>query len=185
MNLAEKYLAEALDNYPYQLRATMEALDYALSYDEENALAYCLYGEIYSDCMGNPVLGIEYFEYALSIDPNTCRVYWPYISALISIEDYAKAHKVIDYAMKVKGVDKTLLWTNKALIEELALNFDAAMEHLSAAKNFAIYAHLMAYITEIETRLKSKMPKEEEKVEDKEEEPKSKLKLASWFGTLF
>ena len=51
MTLSEKYLMEALDAYPYDLPKVIEALNYALSYDAENALALCLMGQFYSEQM--------------------------------------------------------------------------------------------------------------------------------------
>jgi len=43
-----KYYFEALDNYPYSLPDCLEALNYALSYDPEDADSLCLMGRIYS-----------------------------------------------------------------------------------------------------------------------------------------
>lgn len=41
-----KYYFEALDNYPYNLPDCLEALNYALSYDPEDADSLCLMGSI-------------------------------------------------------------------------------------------------------------------------------------------
>jgi uncharacterized protein YfaS (alpha-2-macroglobulin family) len=46
MKTIDKYLFQALDNYPYSLQETVESLDYALSYDEKNTTALCLYARI-------------------------------------------------------------------------------------------------------------------------------------------
>ena len=45
-NLANNYLFKALDAYPYDLEETIEALTYALSYDEKNTVALCLMGRV-------------------------------------------------------------------------------------------------------------------------------------------
>ena len=49
MKSIDKYLFQALDNYPYSLEETVESLDYALSYDEKNTVALCLYGRLYAE----------------------------------------------------------------------------------------------------------------------------------------
>lgn len=41
----DKYIFQALDAYPYNLEETVESLNYALSYDDKNAVALCLMGE--------------------------------------------------------------------------------------------------------------------------------------------
>tara|TARA_Y100000768_G_scaffold319786_1_gene255499 strand:+ start:420 stop:554 length:135 start_codon:yes stop_codon:yes gene_type:complete len=40
--LATKYFIKATDAYPFNLEETIEALDYALSYDETHAGAHCI-----------------------------------------------------------------------------------------------------------------------------------------------
>lgn len=46
MKSIDKYLFQAMDNYPYCLEETIESLDYALSYDDKNVTALCLYARI-------------------------------------------------------------------------------------------------------------------------------------------
>ena len=54
MNLTKnKYYFEALDFYPYNLPDCLEALNYALSYDSEDADALCLMGRIHSEVLKN------------------------------------------------------------------------------------------------------------------------------------
>jgi hypothetical protein len=48
-----KYYFEALDNYPYSLPDCLEALNYALSYDPEDADSLCLMGRIYSEMLSD------------------------------------------------------------------------------------------------------------------------------------
>ena len=53
MKNIDKYLFQALDNYPYSLEETIESLDYALSYDSKNTTALCLYGRIQTEQLQN------------------------------------------------------------------------------------------------------------------------------------
>ena len=48
-----KYYFQALDNFPYNLEETMQALNYALSYDPEDADSLCLMGRIYSEMLSD------------------------------------------------------------------------------------------------------------------------------------
>lgn len=53
MKAIDKYLSQALDNYPYSLTETIESLEYALSYDETNTTALCLTGRLYAEQLMN------------------------------------------------------------------------------------------------------------------------------------
>ena len=53
MKNIDKYLFQALDNYPYSLEETTEALDYALSYDAKNTTALCFYARIEAEQLQN------------------------------------------------------------------------------------------------------------------------------------
>jgi len=57
-----KYYFEALDNYPYSLPDCLEALNYALSYDPEDADSLCLMGRIYSEMLIDYEKAKLYFE---------------------------------------------------------------------------------------------------------------------------
>ncbi|WP_243839356.1 hypothetical protein [Flavobacterium sp. S87F.05.LMB.W.Kidney.N] len=42
MKTTDKYLFQALDNYPFWLEGTIESLDYAFSYDDKTQW-FCVY----------------------------------------------------------------------------------------------------------------------------------------------
>lgn len=44
-----KYYFEALDYFPFNLSECMDALNYALSYEPEDADSLCLMGRVYSE----------------------------------------------------------------------------------------------------------------------------------------
>ena len=69
MNLTKnKYYFEALDCYPYNLPDCLEALNYALSYDPEDADALCLMGRIHSEVLKDYETAKEYFAEAMMFD---------------------------------------------------------------------------------------------------------------------
>ena len=47
--LVNNYVFKALENYPYDLEEVMEALNYALSYDDKNTMALTLMGRVYAE----------------------------------------------------------------------------------------------------------------------------------------
>ena len=68
MKTVDKYLFQALDNYPYSLEETIESLDYALSYNNKNVMALCLYGRVQSEQLQDYEAAKVYFQEALAIN---------------------------------------------------------------------------------------------------------------------
>jgi tetratricopeptide (TPR) repeat protein len=62
-----KYYFQALDNFPYNLEETMQALNYALSYDDHNAESLCLLGRVYSEMLQDYETAKSYFEEAMQV----------------------------------------------------------------------------------------------------------------------
>ena len=91
MNLTKnKYYFEALDFYPYNLPDCLEALNYALSYDSEDADALCLMGRIHSEVLKNYEKAKEFFEEAMMFDVSNVNTPQYYIACLIENEDFAE-----------------------------------------------------------------------------------------------
>ena len=61
---------------------------------------------------------------------NAFEVYPVYISALLNIEDYKEAEEFIDFAFTVKGVDKAMLYLNKAILKERLFQYKEALKCL-------------------------------------------------------
>jgi tetratricopeptide (TPR) repeat protein len=100
-----KYYFEALDNYPYSLPDCLEALNYALSYDED-ADSLCLMGRIYSEMLTDYEKAKLYFEEAMQCNMTNLNVPQYYIKCLLDNEDLEEAEKLIEYSLKIKGIDK-------------------------------------------------------------------------------
>lgn len=60
-----KYYFQALDNFPYNMQETIEALNYALSYDGQNAESLCLLGRVYAEILKDYETAKNYFAEAL------------------------------------------------------------------------------------------------------------------------
>ena len=109
MNLTKnKYYFEALDCYPYNLPDCLEALNYALSYNPEDADALCLMGRIHSEVLKDYETAKEYFAEAMMFDVTNVNTPQYYIICLLNNEDLAEAEKLIKYALKIKGIDSNV-----------------------------------------------------------------------------
>ena len=89
-----KYYFEALDNYPYSLPDCLEALNYALSYDPEDADSLCLMGRIYSEMLNDYEKAKLYFEEAMHCDVTNLNTPKYYIKCLLDNEDFQEAEKL-------------------------------------------------------------------------------------------
>ncbi|HSD13275.1 MAG TPA: hypothetical protein VLB74_01365 [Flavobacterium sp.] len=174
MKSIDKYLFQALDNYPYSLEETVESLDYALSYDDKNTIALCLYGRLYSEQLHRYEVAKEYFQQAIGIDIHALEVYVHYIQALILNEDFAEAEKLIDFALTVKGINKAEILLKRVLLLESQRKFEDALEAISEVK-VTTFSNDTSYETEnAEKRLKEKIDLLKDKKKGKDKKEKSK-----------
>jgi len=67
---ANFYFIKALDNYAYNFQEAIEALNFALSYDEEHAGAHCLMGRLCSEYLNTYDQAEVHFKRALFYDKN-------------------------------------------------------------------------------------------------------------------
>src|SRR5690606_5260631 len=118
MSLSNKYLFEAMDAYPYDLTQVVESLSYALSHDDKNPLALSLMGRVYAEQLGFYEEAITYFEKAIRSEIYAYKVYPYYIDVLLKMEAFDKAGVLIDFALTLKGIDKSELYAKKSLLHE-------------------------------------------------------------------
>ncbi|MGD1320290.1 tetratricopeptide repeat protein [Chryseobacterium sp. 2R14A] len=154
-----KYYFEALDNYPYSLPECLEALNYALSYDPEDADSLCLMGRIYSEQLKNYDLAKQYFEEAMHCDITNLNVPQYYINCLLANEDFHEAEKLINYSLKIKGIDKSNLWFYRALLSEKRGSFNNALKFLDEAAKYCFNEYSLNMVKDRKKFVKSKMPK--------------------------
>jgi len=156
MKSVDKYLFQALDNYPYWLEGTIESLDYALSYDDKNTTALCLYGRIHAEQLQDYEGAKNYFQQAISIDIHALEVYPHYIETLLLNEDFEEAQKLIDFALTIKGVKKVEIKLKLVSLFERQLAFKKALKLLKKVKLELIVSDHNYQIEETEKRLKAK-----------------------------
>lgn len=180
MKTVDKYLFQALDNYPYWLEGTIESLDYALSYNDKNPMTLCMYGRIQAEQLNDYEEAKRYFEEALAVDIHTVAVYPFYIETLLLNEDFAEAEKLIEFALTIKGINKVQIMLKKALLLEKQNDFKTGLKYLKNIKLVATNYNEVSDIEEIEKRLKSKIeltkPKTEKKSDKKKTSKKKKKK---------
>ena len=170
MKTIDKYLFQALDNYPYSLEETIESLDYAFSYDAKNTMVLCLYGRIQAEQLWNYEEAKNYFQEALSINIHALEVYPYYLQTLILNEDYQEAQKLIDFALTIKGINKSDIFIQKAILLEAQQEFKKALKEIRNAKLTTLKFAFESDITEVEKRIKGKI----ELLEKKKKPKKSK-----------
>lgn len=175
MKNIDKYLFQALDNYPYSLEETTEALDYALSYDAKNTTALCLYARIEAEQLQNYEAAKTYFQEALTINMEAVAVYPYYLETLLLNEDYEEASKLIDFALTIKGINKMAILFKKVQLLERLQDVKGAISLLKEVK-LASFSNDTYEIDEIEKRLKDKktLLKPKKKSKKKKSEKKGK-----------
>lgn len=158
-----KYYFEALDNYPYSLPDCLEALNYALSYDPEDADSLCLMGRIYSEMLIDYEKAKLYFEEAMQCDVTNLNTPKYYIKCLLDNEDLQEAEKLINYSLRIKGIDKSILWFYRALLSEMRGSFPNALKFLTEAEKYCFTSQSLDFIKNRKKFIKSKMPKKKSK----------------------
>lgn len=92
----------------------MEALNYVLSYEPEDADSLCLMGRLYSEVLKDYEMAKKYFEEAMLYNISNINIPKYYIECLLSNEDYMEAEKLMEFALKMKGIDKAEILYCKA-----------------------------------------------------------------------
>ncbi|UOU99513.1 hypothetical protein MUU74_06030 [Chryseobacterium daecheongense] len=163
-----KYYFEALDNYPYSLPDCLEALNYALSYDPEDADSLCLMGRIYSEMLNDFEKAKLYFEEAMQCDMTNLNVPQYYIKCLLDNEDLREAEKLIEYSLKIKGIDKSIIWLYRSLLSEKRGSFSNALKFLNEAEKYCFTLYSLDLVRDRKKFIKSKMPKKKQNKTEKE-----------------
>jgi len=174
--LVNNYIFKALDAYPYDLEEAMEALNYALSYDEKNVIALTLLGRIYAEALKDFEKSKTCFEEALTEYITAFGVYPHYINVLLWNEDTKEAEKLIDFGLTVKGSNKALLYVKKANLFEQLKRYKAALKQLKKAKKHSYNNEFICIINAEKERIKGKMPKKNQNKNKKKQKKKIKSK---------
>jgi tetratricopeptide (TPR) repeat protein len=178
MKTVDKYIFQALDNYPFWLEGTIESLDYALSYNEKNTTALCLYGRVQTEQLQDYEEAKRYFQEVLAINIYAVSVYPYYLDALILNEDYEEASKLIDFALTIKGVDKVSIMLKKVFLLEKQKEIKLGLKLMKEIRILATANDNSYEIDETQKRLKLKkellFPKKKVKPKKGKSEKKKK-----------
>lgn len=156
MKTVDKYIFQALDNYPYWLEGTIESLDYALSYNDKDTTALCLYGRVQTEQLQDYEEAKRYFQEALAINLYAVAVYPYYLDALLLNEDYEEAFKLIDFALTIKGTDKVTIQLKKVMLLEKQQKVKMALKLLKQIKLLITASDNLYEMEQTEKRLKAK-----------------------------
>ena len=169
-NLLDKYIYQALDAYPNYLEETIEALNYALSYDDKNPIALSLMGQIHAEKLRDYEGAKKYYQQALSEDLYCLDVYPKYIQVLLLNEDLNEAEKLIEFALTIKGINKALILLKKAILFERKGKYKKALSLVKLSKQYNYDNSFLELIESDKKRIKDKIPKKKTKELDKKDE---------------
>jgi len=152
-----KYYFEALDYFPFNLSECLDALNYALSYEPEDADSLCLMGRVYSEELKDYETAKKYFDEAMQSNIGNVNTPKYYIECLLNNEDYQEAEKLIEFAIRLKGIDKSEIMNCMSLLQERNFEYKKALATLKEAKKFAYSRAALEALEEREKLVKGKV----------------------------
>ncbi|MEM5565741.1 hypothetical protein WNY78_11530 [Psychroserpens sp. AS72] len=175
-NLLNNYVLKAIDAYPYELEETVENLNYALSYESNNAYALYLMGRLQAEQFGDYEKAKYYFAEALANKIDFIKVYPKYILVLIWNHDFNEAQKLIDFAHTVKAVGKGELLVLQAQLFECQKAYKKALKTFKKAKLFVYNNGFTSFIDSEMNRVKNKLKPNKKKSSKSKKKKKRKQK---------
>ncbi len=173
MDTHNMYLFKAMDSYSYSMEETMESLNYALSYDSNNAEALLLMAQVMAYQLRDYEGARQYFEAAMTQNMEMGKLYPDYIYTLILNEDYPEAQRLLDYATKVKGTDKAAMQWLQGQIFEGLFELKRAKKAYKEAIKQTRSNDLTSFVKREIERIDEKLPKKKNK---KKQKSKTKIK---------
>lgn len=156
ITLADQYYLKASVDYPWRIETALENLNYALSYEEEHAQAWCLQGEIHMYSLKNYKKAEISFNNALRSDLNYVDSYKHLILLKIWMGQHAKAFELIDYASNIEVMNQATMLGLKAMIFEVQGRFKAAQKILIKARLLSLDYDTIDWLKNISKRIKDK-----------------------------
>ncbi len=146
-----------MDNYPYSLEETVESLDYALSYDDKNTMALCLYARMQAEQLLNYEEAKNYYQQALGVNIHAIEIYPYYIQTLLLNEDFEEAEKLIEFALTIKGINKAGILTQKIQLLELKNELKLVKKLLKEVRLLVTNSDFNYFLDETKTRVDLKL----------------------------
>jgi len=154
---ADSYYLKALSSYPWDAQEVTENLNYALSYDPDHAQANCLMGRLYMEVLKEYDMAEKHFELAIMSNLNYVDTYKCYSLLKIWMGEYEAAEKVITYALKIRGMDKSLMMYRKVMVYEAKGELFTAKKHLAYAMRSTVYPHYTDFFKNELSRIQKKV----------------------------
>lgn len=151
------YLVKALESYPYDLEQCMESLNYAMAYEDNNPIAYCLMGRVHLEIFKNYPAANSYFREALASDVNYMETYAYFLECLLVQADFGEMNKLLAFARKRKGIDHAVLFYYEALLFERKLKFKKALKMLKEGMLLAQNSSFMSDLEDAKRRIEKKV----------------------------
>ncbi len=156
-SLANTYYLKALENYPWELSEVMENLTYALSYDERNAAANCLMGQLQANYLKNYAEAELSYERAIMADPEFGCAYEHLVKLYIHQLKLEKAQRVLEHAQKISTISRSFVLWSMAQILERRREMKLAKHYVKAALAEALSKEEQEFLQEELGRLKAKV----------------------------
>lgn len=138
-NLANTYYFKALDAFSYSHSEFMEAINYALSYDNNSADTHCLIGRYYMEELQQYSTARVHFEMALTNDVDHIRTYYHFIQWSIDTRNYQLAKDLLHYAKGILGIAIESLLHFESLMYEQQGKFKKAARRITEAMDKTIF----------------------------------------------
>lgn len=106
----------------------IDTLTHILELDLEYGKAYNHLGWIYETKYKNYTKAEECYKLALRYAPDYTAIYLNYAILLSNLEKYNELAPLLDKAFEVKGINKSKVWNEYAIMYEMQGNYEKAIE---------------------------------------------------------
>lgn len=114
-------------------------------------------GRVYSEELKDYETAKKYFDEAMQSNIGNVNTPRYYIECLLNNEDYQEAEKLIEFAIKLKGIDKSEIMNCMSLLQERNFEYKKALATLKEAKKFAYSRAALEALEEREKLVKGKV----------------------------
>ena len=153
-----------------------EALNYALSYDENHCASLCLLGEVYAKHLSMPDKAFECFDKVIAIDANYEDVYPMYAKYLIWFNKINRAKKLVVFSQTIETISKAQMFWLSSYIEEVLGNYKTCLKHLKEAKKHCYNDHYFDFMIDEQKRIEKKMKLDKKQKTSKKPKKRKKVK---------
>jgi len=177
LTIADSYYLKAraaTSGYDNSWEEVCEALNYALSYDENHCPSLCLLGEIYVYQLSMQEKAWECFDKIIAINSDYIDVYPIYAKYLIWNNEIERAEKLIEFAHSIHNIDDAQLHWLSSYSAETQCKYKKSLKYLKKAKTAIYNDHFISFIEDEEKRIRKKI-----KLQQPEESKKKKRSKSS------